>query len=280
MRRMAEAEAAGESFWTEAFNERVRTRIGHRWDRVVDSTGVDPGTVFGWARAMMLEQEGESYLVGEGLSPYSDFDMAFRSGPDELYPTVVEALLLASKNWDEAHAYGPYGTKGIPYRVADEINEVFAEERVAWEIIDLQMVEKRSTELHAEVVEPALRLLHDGRFADVDAVYRKALDELSRGDGADAITDAGTALQEMLTELGCEGNALGPLIKSARNKGLLAAHDSPLLDSVVAAMNWVAADRSEKGESHHASDASREDAWLIVHIVGAFIVRLAAGEAR
>jgi hypothetical protein len=45
-------------------------------------------------------------------------------------------------------------------------------------------------------------------------------------------------------------------------------------------MHWVAADRSQSGESHHASDATRDDAWLIVHIVGAFIVRLAAGGER
>ena len=80
--------------------------------------------------------------------------------------------------------------------------------------------------------------------------------------------------------VGCEGNQLGDLIKSARTRGLIAAHDSPLLDVIEKALNWVAADRSQTGDSHHASHASRDDAWLIVHIVGAFIVRLAAGEPR
>ena len=45
-------------------------------------------------------------------------------------------------------------------------------------------------------------------------------------------------------------------------------------------MHWVAADRSETGESHLTSDASRDDAWLIVHIVGDFIMRLASAEKR
>jgi hypothetical protein len=53
-----------------------------------------------------------------------------------------------------------------------------------------------------------------------------------------------------------------------------------MLAAVEKAMHWVAADRSETGESHHASEASRDDAWLIVHVVGAFIVRLVAGGER
>ena len=161
-----------------------------------------------------------------------------------------------------------------------EINDVLAQERVAWRLVDREMIEMHSQELHAEVLEPAMKLLHDSRFRTVDVAYRKALDELSRGDGADAVTDAGTALQEMLTALGCEGNQLGDQIKSARGKNLLAAHDTPLFDSVERALHWIAAARRQTGDSHRASSATRDDAWLIVHVLGAFIVRLAAGSAR
>lgn len=125
-----------------------------------------------------------------------------------------------------------------------------------------------------------MRLIHDPRFTGVDSTYRKALDELSKGDGADAVTDAGAALQELLTALGCTGNQLGDLIRSARQKHMMGPHDTPPLEAVERAMHWVAADRSQTGESHHASAATREDAWLIVHVVGAFIVRLASGDPR
>lgn len=57
-------------------------------------------------------------------------------------------------------------------------------------------------------------------------VRTRALGEISNGKPGDAITDAGTALQETLTALGCDGNNLGALIKSAKAKGLLAAHDA------------------------------------------------------
>lgn len=270
LQAMAEAEALGQSFWTEGFDQRVRSRIRHAYDHWAElgRFGLVPFTK---ARQLILEQEGGNAVFSVDLAPLEDFNWLLSSGDDAMYPTALEALMQAI--FDSNLAY-------YAAHFRDAANEVFAQERVAWKFVAFKMVEIRSEELHEAVVEPALHLVHDARFAGVDATYRKALAELSKGDGADAVTDAGTALQELLTALGCAGNQLGDLIRSARQKGLLGAHDTPLLEAVERAMQWVAADRSQTGESHHASDATREDAWLIVHVVGAFIVRLAAGQQR
>lgn len=75
----------------------------------------------------------------------------------------------------------------------------------------------------------------------------------------------------MLTLLGCEGNALGPLIASAQKKGVLTGYDVKLV------AEWVSADRSEKGDAHKAASVSREDAWFTVHVVGALLLRLSGG---
>jgi hypothetical protein len=107
-----------------------------------------------------------------------------------------------------------------------------------------------------------------------------AIKEIASGNADDAITDAGTALQETLTALGCNGNSLGPLIKDAKGHGLLAPHDARLDGAIADVMEWVSADRSQSGEAHHVSTATIEDAWLIVHIVGALILRLASGPPR
>jgi hypothetical protein len=56
---------------------------------------------------------------------------------------------------------------------------------------------------------------------------------LAEGKPADAITDVARALQEALVILGCKGNALGPLAKSARSKGLLGPHDALMTDMVL-----------------------------------------------
>ena len=70
------------------------------------------------------------------------------------------------------------------------------------------------------------------------------------------------------------------LIKSAKAKGLLAAHDERMTQAIEGIMQWVAADRSEKGDSHKADKAAKEDAWFIVHVVGALIVRLVGANGR
>jgi len=112
----------------------------------------------------------------------------------------------------------------------------------------------------------------------VQHAYRNALDELADNKPDNAITDAATALQDALTLLGCDGNTLGPLVHSARTKGLLAPHNSTLATGSGKFMQWASADRSELGDGHHgASLAERDDAWLCVYVVGALILRLSRG---
>lgn len=45
-------------------------------------------------------------------------------------------------------------------------------------------------------------------------------------------------------------------------------------------MEWVSADRNAKGDSHKADKAAKDDAWFIVHVVGALIVRLVGANGR
>jgi hypothetical protein len=78
----------------------------------------------------------------------------------------------------------------------------------------------------------------------------------------------------MLLAAGAEGNALGPLLASARGKGLLGPYDSKLAEGVKLIGDWVSADRSTRGDAHSASNANIDDAWLAVHVAAALIVRL------
>lgn len=144
-----------------------------------------------------------------------------------------------------------------------------------------QVVPLDSMELHASVVEPALALLHGKpRFADAHESYMNALKEISDDEPANAITDAGTALQQALAALGCDGKSLGPLIKDGRKKGLIAGHDEQLGSGITKFMDWVSANRSERGDGHQPGTKLRADAWLMVHIVGALIVRLVEESPR
>ena len=109
--------------------------------------------------------------------------------------------------------------------------------------------------------------------------YRNALREISDDNADDAVTDAGTALQETLETLGCDGQSLGQLITSAKRKGLLGSHDKRMTDGIELVLRWAAKERNE-GEARHAVRTELSDAWLMVHVVGALIVRLADNTLR
>jgi hypothetical protein len=148
-------------------------------------------------------------------------------------------------------------------------NDIFDLHDIGYQINGTEVVERESMVMHAEVVAPVLSLLHgDKRLAAVERAYQHALRELKpEGDPADAITDAATALQEMLQALGAKGNALGPLKADAIRMAILRPYDAKLVD-------WTSAIRSDRGDAHSASQATPEEAWLVVHVVGALILQL------
>jgi hypothetical protein len=264
LRELEQAEARGESFWTTDFDDRARVRIATLIADLGDGGVV---SISNKVVKMMLKEEGVQ--ISKNLLT------VFTSGEDDYLPSIIEASLIAVRQLTSPYGFRP----DVAGRLEREINEVLNEHRISYEIVNGQMVEFESKELHQEVVEPILRLL-SGRpgWDKVEKTYQDALREISRNAPADAITDAGTAVQEALTLLGCEGNSLGPLVKSAKSKGLLAPHDSRLTDGIEKIAHWVAADRSESGDSHKASAGiTRDDAWFTVHVVGALILRLAAG---
>jgi hypothetical protein len=214
-------------------------------------------------------------LAGGRYADATEILKAIRgSASHALAASCIEAVLWAAAELN-AHTLGERRD-----RLAEGIDRVLREERIAIRLVDGELIDFSSEELHEEVVAPALRLL-GGRagWEPVESAYRDALEEIGRNP-ADAITDAGTALQEALTLAGASGNSLGPLAKSARKKGILAPHDGPLSEGIAKIIDWVSADRSEKGDSHNAEEAGPEDAWLAVHVVGALILRLAQHDRR
>lgn len=268
LRQLEEREANGESFWTDEFPKPVRVKI-QQFIEVFDSDVIEN------ARTLILFDEGERYLFSPNFNPVPDFVRYLVECPDDMMPTVIEAYAQAAIK----------GTRGQypppPDRFEAHVNATMREYRIAYELVNGEMVPMASRELHTEVTVPTLRLLAgDPTWERVEAAYQDALAEIASGNAADAVTDAGTALQEALTALGCDGNALGPLIKSAKSKGLLSNHDGPMLDAIYKVADWVSADRSNTGDAHNSAKAHIDDAWLIVHVVGALILRLSRSVPR
>jgi hypothetical protein len=271
---LAAREAAGESFWTDEFEQRARAQIVHA---LRDAAG-DFSEYYKSARGMILRDEGMFCLVDHRLAAGDDLIQYVMRCADEDVPTVIEAVLAALTDPYTNH---PVGNAGGAKYFELMLTVILREHRISYELSKGQMIPFSARELHESTVSPAVTLLA-GRpdLEKVESAYREALEEISKGKAADAITDVGTAMQEMLSSLGCEGNALGAQIASARAKGILAPHDSPMLTVMEKVLHWVSADRSEKGDAHAVTSPTLDDAWFIVHIVGAAILRLSKSPTR
>jgi hypothetical protein len=267
-RSLAEREAKGETFWTSHFDKRVRQKLKYLLDECGEGDNAAQR-----ARYLILKDEGLPYLYTDTSNEVWDFELYLFECSDEMMPTVIEAMFRAIVGL--ARSQVSRVGQGRVIAFINGVNEVLRAHRISFEFQDGEMVPFESKALHATVLAPALTLLRDPRFEKADRAYRDAMDELTRGTPGDAITDAATALQEMLVALGASGNALGPLLKSARSMGLLAAHDAILTEALQKTIDWVSADRSNLGDAHKADSAEVQDGWFTVHVVGALIVRLA-----
>jgi hypothetical protein len=268
LREMEAREATGESFWTDTIPKPAIWKI---------------------LRAM--ESAAAEFQVGHrrGLLDRAHWVMLRETGWPTLPQTIPEMvnldtdIILSYVETTHDLVTRQYGSPDVADWFAKTVNEVLLAHRVKYRFVpeDGQIIPLESEELHSTVVEPALVLLH-GRpdLADAHGSYLNALRQISESEPANAITDAGTALQQTLQALGCAGNALGPLIKSAKSKGLLASHDAQLAAGITSFMDWASADRSEKGDGHKPGTKELSDAWLMVHVVGALIVRLADASPR
>lgn len=259
-RDAAAREAAGESLWVKGFDDRALQRISALWELMEAKAIRGRGAV--WLRRQ----------IGTRMRLYGGWSVG-----DEDWSGEVLAYSGATADIDfllDLFEFGHEAMDSAQEMFEVNLNAILHEHRIAFQMLDGQMVERSSDELNVEVVEPTLRLLVGAKYEKAHDAYLAALKEVTRGDPADAITDAGTALQEALVALGCSGNALGPLLKDAKKRRLLAGHDQTLVDGVSKFADWASADRSETGDAHKHSDATRADAWLMIHVVGALIVRL------
>lgn len=270
-RELAEYEANGISLWSPYFCQEFRFKLVAYIDMQLDSANL----ICSHACTLLALDTGKDHRF---LVPCREtvFDL-LRRGSDDDVADVIEAVFRGIiETCDSRDSIEVRYTQTARKNYESYVKKLLAEHRISFDLVNGQMVEKKSQELHTEVVEPALTLLA-GRpeFRDVERAYQDALGELSDQKPADALTDAGTALQAMLTQLGCPGKTLGEQIKEAKGKGLFAGRDTPLLGSITGLLQWVAGERNQRSDAHNVVDVPLSEGWLMVHVVGAIIVMLA-----
>lgn len=273
---LEDREARGESVWSVDVPPAARTKIywalndflvyrdfeEDHWDTV---------------RTLVTRSRGFTALTRGVNDARADIRTTLAEADVPLIADILEACASVLNFFEERGE-----TERTVAEFAKSVDEILASYRIAFEVVGSQVIEFESRELHSNVVVPALSLFGgDPRFLEAEKAYQEALREVSSDDGApDAITDAGRALQHVLVALGCTGNALGPLLGSAKKKGLLGPADAQISEGIANLVGWVSADRNMNGDAHQSGADFREDGWLTIHVVGALALRLAAGKPR
>lgn len=225
--------------------------------------------------------------------PVSDIERtlvgAFPDGDDRL-DCIATISLMLGRLGDERNDtiyWSPDKKTRLTYRFDADLfrrmtDDVLFQHRIEWAFRGEHLVERGNQELHASVVRPTTELLGgDPRFASVQRAYDKALLELSQNDPGDSITDANTALQEAFRVLGVNGSSASEQALKAERRGLLVGYDRKLVEGIVKLTDWINAERSNNGDAHSdGSRALKADAWLVVHVVGALILRLFGENSR
>lgn len=160
------------------------------------------------------------------------------------------------------------------------VNDRLLNGRVDWSFEDGRFQERGNFVMHSEVLRPATLLLADDpAFSKAAAAFQDALTRLSKGETEVALTDAATSLQEFFRALGVDGNSPSQQLDNAIKKKVISGADKKLMSPLV---DWINADRSHRGNAHfhRAGAVSKADAWLMMHVVGAVMVRLSNREPR
>ncbi|BBX23423.1 hypothetical protein MTER_28340 [Mycolicibacter terrae] len=280
LRREAQAAAlaTGATQWTEELDTAVRVKLFAAWqDAIVSLNQDERDEIHSWIKRRTLRSLADDpspQHMRPGTVCPNDHLLSLIEAEHEILQKFAEILKDTGAVPYPEHRLAP--ALDAPERFRADVNRIFEAHVVAFHLHqNSRLIEIDSQEMHNAVVEPTLYLLHSQpRFAGAETAYQKALKELRNRDAGDAITDAATALQDVLLALGCTGNALGPLLKSARSKGLLKGSDTPLTEAIAKTVDWVSATRGE-GEAHTGNpDINMSDAWMMVHVVGALAIRL------
>jgi hypothetical protein len=162
----------------------------------------------------------------------------------------------------------------------DVVNERLLHGRVDWLFEDGRFQERGNYVLHSEVLRPATILLGDDpTFETASDAFQSALTRLSKGETDVALTQAATALQEFFRALGVEGNSVSDQLDKAQRAKVISGADRSLMKPLI---DWVNADKSGRGNAHRHREGhvTKADAWLMMHVVAALMVRLSNKEPR
>jgi hypothetical protein len=218
----------------------------------------------------IVAARGDLTLRPSGSLRSQPFEQLARFAVHESAPLALDAVGA----WADAYARLP----GLPWLRADEAQFLSQLEEVLsgtiFAVRGREVILREDIGASVLIDKPLDALVTSNpSLRSVDDKLREALDELAAGNAADAVTDAGTALQMLLDHLGYSGTQLGDQLKAARKAGWLSGVDTPLAVSVENLAIWIASVRNQRSDAHHGPAPDKRDAELAVRVVGLLVLR-------
>ena len=167
---------------------------------------------------------------------------AYRSYPDNArtaYTLIVECLcreygvfrLSESKGHvgyrDRNYLHRPNASK-IADEAIEELNYRFKEHGIGYQFTNGQIIRTDSELIHAEIVKPALKLLHQKHYAGAEQEFLKAHEHYRKGNAKEALSECLKAFESVMKAI-CDkrgwqygSNATAkPLIQACFDNGLI-----------------------------------------------------------
>jgi len=263
--------------WTDEFSEVVRRKLAALHEDLIEQAHsgylvgeLDEKVLALLMRHSRIEPRADT-LAGALTDPYvTDAEIA------DWLAAIPLALAAINGEWltqGMVDSLGELLTDMEPFFAG--ANDVLLEERVGWLYLHHRFRRRESQPLHVDVIQPMEALLSaDPRFDAAERAYGEATNNLAQGNYGSAVSLTYSAVQETLQALGATGNDLGALFASAKEKGFLRAADSQLLQAIKNLLSWLTANRSERGNAHGASSATRHDAQFAVNTAASLMLRL------
>lgn len=265
---LAKKESEGFSFWTNEFSQEVKNKLLFAFMETTNQHVPFQEK----ARDILRKDLGKFFLSNPDVLGYEDFQHYFINSNGEDFVSVIEACQTAL-NDPSLYEYRMY-IKSFEH-FPNEVNRILAENRVSYQLVGNEIIEHKSKVLFTSILEPILlKTAHNESLSGVNKAFMEAIEELSLGKPANAITDASRALEESLRFLGAEGSGPGELFADSKKKGLLKPHDLPLFEALAKAVAWVSAQRTNHGDAHKQTEPENSEAWATVYICGALILKI------
>jgi hypothetical protein len=172
-----------------------------------------------------------------------------------------------------------------PDDAIEELNHRFREHGVGYQYLESEIVRVDSQFLHAEVVKPALALLHAAGFSGPADEFMRAFDHHRKGENKDAIADALSAFESTMKAI-CDAqrwkygpkDTAKPLLDILFDKGLvpaeLATHFGGLRSAMESGLPTLANRTSRHGQGLVPTEVPEHYVAYALHLVASNIVFL------